>query len=163
MSEPLFDCSVDKCRCSFFIFLSIAEECAEEVILCMSKLYSALEYVGGTGKNIQNVKLRAQVLKTVYKFVESSNDTLLLQIARIILAVSNSCLLISCWSVPDVRLHDNKELKLCFLQFQISGKNLLAVCKLVFKVSRCDKNDKLFLEDNILGMYQEQLQLARLN
>jgi len=61
----------------------------------MSKLYSALECVGGTGKNIQNVKLRAQVLKTVYKFVESSNDTLLLQIARIILAVSNSCILIS--------------------------------------------------------------------
>lgn len=147
----------------FFYFFHIAEECAEEVILCMSKLYSALECVGGTGKNIQNVKLRAQVLKTVYKFVESSNDTLLLQIARIILAVSNSCVLISCWSVPSVRLHGNKELKLCFLQFQISGKNLLAVCKLVFKVSRCDQNDKLFLEDNILGMYQQQLQLAMLN
>ena len=71
----------------------------------MSKLHSALECVGGTGKNIQNVKLRAQVLKTVYKFVESSNDTLLLQIARIILAVSNSCVVISCWSVLGVRLH----------------------------------------------------------
>jgi hypothetical protein len=33
----------------------------------------------------------------------------------------------------------------------VSGKNLLGVCKLVFKVSRCDRNDRLFLEDNILG------------
>jgi hypothetical protein len=39
-------------------------------------------------------------------------------------------------------------------QFRVSGRNLSGVCKLVFKVSRCDKNDKLFLEGNILGMYQ---------
>jgi hypothetical protein len=58
----------------------------------MSKLYSSLEAEGGIGKNIQNTKLRAQVLKTLYKFVDSSNETLLLQIARIILAVSNNCM-----------------------------------------------------------------------
>jgi hypothetical protein len=55
----------------------------------MSKLYSALETEEEIGKNFRNTKLRAQVLKTLYKFVESSNDMLLLQIARIILAVSN--------------------------------------------------------------------------
>lgn len=55
----------------------------------MLKLYSALETEGEIGKKFRNTKLRAQVLKTLYKFLESSNDMLLLQIARIILAVSN--------------------------------------------------------------------------
>jgi hypothetical protein len=41
-----------------------------------------------------------------------------------------------------------------FFQFRVSGTNLLGVCKLVFKVSRCDKNDRLFLEENILGKHQ---------
>jgi hypothetical protein len=37
------------------------------------------------------------------------------------------------------------------LQLQVLGQNLAAVCKLIFKVSRSDQNDQLFLEDNILG------------
>lgn len=37
------------------------------------------------------------------------------------------------------------------LQLQVSGKNLVNVCKLVFKVAQDDKNDPLFLEANILG------------
>jgi hypothetical protein len=76
------------------MFLShVAEECTEEAISCMSKLYSALEDEGGIGRNIQNTKLRARVLKTLYRFVESSDEVLLLHIARIILAVSNKCVL----------------------------------------------------------------------
>jgi hypothetical protein len=81
-------------NCYFLFFFHIAEECTEEAISCLSKLYSALEAEGGIGRNIQNTKLRAQVLKTLYKFVESSNEMLLLQIARIILAVSNNCILV---------------------------------------------------------------------
>jgi hypothetical protein len=33
----------------------------------------------------------------------------------------------------------------------VSGKNLLNVCKLIFKISRNEKNDTLMQEDNILG------------
>jgi hypothetical protein len=73
---------------SYLFFFHISEECVEEVISFMSKLYSALETEGEIGKNCKNTKLRAQVLKTLYKFVESSNEILLLHIARIILAVS---------------------------------------------------------------------------
>ena len=69
-------------------FISAPEECSEEVIVLVSKLYTALEVEGVIGKNIQNTKLRSQVLKTLYKFVESSDEKLLLQIARVILAVS---------------------------------------------------------------------------
>lgn len=36
-------------------------------------------------------------------------------------------------------------------QLPVTGSNLAGVCKLVFKVARNDKNDKLFLEGNILG------------
>lgn len=42
---------------------------------------------------------------------------------------------------------------MCFvsLQLKVSRKNLLNVCKLVFKISRNEKNDSLLQNDNILG------------
>ncbi|GLH08473.1 Uncharacterized protein GBIM_13701, partial [Gryllus bimaculatus] len=98
-----------------------------EVILALSKLYRILDSESAFGLNIKNTKLKSQVLKVIYKFVERSNETLLLQIARIILG------------------------------FRVNGSNLSGVCKLVFKVSRCDKNDRLFLEDNILELFVEAL------
>ena len=39
------------------------------------------------------------------------------------------------------------------LQLKVSGNNLINVCKLVFKVSREEKNDVHFLDGNILGNY----------
>ena len=36
-------------------------------------------------------------------------------------------------------------------QFKVSGNNLTSVCKLVFKVSRNEKNDPEFLRGDILG------------
>ena len=33
----------------------------------------------------------------------------------------------------------------------MSGGNLTSVCKLVFKISKEEKHDSLFLENNILG------------
>ena len=38
-------------------------------------------------------------------------------------------------------------------QLKVSSNNLTNVCKLVFKVSRDEKNDSYFLEDNILGKW----------
>ena len=37
------------------------------------------------------------------------------------------------------------------LQLKVGGNNLLNVCKLVFKISRNEKNDPFFLEENILS------------
>ena len=45
---------------------------------------------------------------------------------------------------------DSLSLLIC-LQLKVSGNNLINICKLVFKVSRDEKNDACFLEDNILG------------
>lgn len=91
-------------------FSHVAEDCTEEAISCMSKLYSALEAEGGIGRNIQNTKLRAQVLRTLYKFVESSNEMLLLQIARIILAVSNNCIVVTQLLISCVCAHNRGSL-----------------------------------------------------
>ena len=41
-------------------------------------------------------------------------------------------------------------------QLKVSGNNLVNVCKLVFKVSRDEKNDQYFLDDNILGGYKKK-------
>lgn len=41
------------------------------------------------------------------------------------------------------------------LQFRVSGNNLTSVCKLIFKVSRNEKNDPQFLKGDILGKYSE--------
>jgi len=45
-------------------------------------------------------------------------------------------------------------------QLKVSGTNLLNVYKLIFKVSHDNKNDKLFLEDNILGKFYLCVPLA---
>lgn len=43
---------------------------------------------------------------------------------------------------------------------QVTGKYLATVCKLMFKISRLDKNDSLFLETNVLTLFVDILGLA---
>ena len=40
---------------------------------------------------------------------------------------------------------------MCADQLKVSGTNLLNVYKLIFRVSHDNKNDNLFLSDNVLG------------
>uniref|UniRef100_A0A1B6CHS7 Armadillo repeat-containing protein 2 n=1 Tax=Clastoptera arizonana TaxID=38151 RepID=A0A1B6CHS7_9HEMI len=75
----------------------------------------------------KNNKLKSSVLKTIYVFIENASEPLLLYIARIALLL------------------------------RVSGANLSAVCKLVFRVSRHDQNDKLFMNTNILELFVESL------
>ncbi|XP_012971187.1 armadillo repeat-containing protein 2 isoform X2 [Mesocricetus auratus] len=66
-------------------------------------------------------KGRRVLLKTLYKLVDADSDSLSLKLAKLILAL------------------------------KVSRKNLLNVCKLVFKVSRSEENDVLMQTDNILA------------
>uniref|UniRef100_A0A8C9DEG0 Armadillo repeat containing 2 n=1 Tax=Prolemur simus TaxID=1328070 RepID=A0A8C9DEG0_PROSS len=66
---------------------------------------------------------RSILLKTLYKLVDVGSDLLSLKLAKIILAL------------------------------KVSRKNLLNVCKLIFKISRSEKNDSLIQNDSILGEY----------
>uniref|UniRef100_A0A673UZM7 Armadillo repeat containing 2 n=1 Tax=Suricata suricatta TaxID=37032 RepID=A0A673UZM7_SURSU len=65
-------------------------------------------------------KRRSILLKTLYKLVDIGSDLLSLKLAKLILAL------------------------------KVSGKNLLNVCKLIFKISRSEKNDSLIENDSIL-------------
>ncbi|XP_067883272.1 armadillo repeat-containing protein 2 isoform X2 [Heterodontus francisci] len=70
-------------------------------------------------------KRRAVLLKTLYKLVDVGSDQLSIQLAKLILAL------------------------------KVSGKNLLNICKLMFKVSRSENNDVLFQNDKILDYLVE--------
>ena len=69
----------------------------------------------------KNCKRRSAILKMVFRLLDLESPRLLLKLARLILAL------------------------------RVSGNNLTNVSKLVFKVSREEKHDSHFLEDNILG------------
>ncbi|XP_023389170.1 armadillo repeat-containing protein 2 [Pteropus vampyrus] len=72
-------------------------------------------------------KRRSILLKTLYKLVDVGSDSLSLKLAKIILAL------------------------------KVSRKNLLNVCKLIFKISRNEKNDSLIQNDGILESLLEVL------
>uniref|UniRef100_A0A8C3W7U9 Armadillo repeat containing 2 n=1 Tax=Catagonus wagneri TaxID=51154 RepID=A0A8C3W7U9_9CETA len=72
-------------------------------------------------------KRRSILLKTLCKLVDVGSDLLNLKLAKIILAL------------------------------KVSGKNLLNVCKLIFKISRNEKNDSLIQNDSILESLLEVL------
>ncbi|XP_051880748.1 armadillo repeat-containing protein 2 [Pristis pectinata] len=75
-------------------------------------------------------KRRAVLLKTLYKLVDVGSDQLSVQLAKLILVL------------------------------KVSGKNLLNVCKLMFKVSRTENNDSLFQNDEILDCLLEVFSFA---
>ncbi|XP_023578095.1 armadillo repeat-containing protein 2 isoform X2 [Octodon degus] len=72
-------------------------------------------------------KRRSILLKTLYKLVDIGSDMLSLKLAKMILAL------------------------------KVSRKNLLNVCKLIFKISRSEKNDSLLQNENILESLLEVL------
>ncbi|XP_039387066.1 armadillo repeat-containing protein 2 isoform X4 [Mauremys reevesii] len=77
-------------------------------------------------------KRRSALLKILYKLVDIGSDPLGLKLARMILAL------------------------------KVSGKNLLNVCKLVFKISRNEKNDSLVQNDGLLDSLLEILRFEDL-
>nr|CAD7260173.1 unnamed protein product [Timema shepardi] len=159
------------------------EENSAEVLFLLAKLYKLLEADGTIGKPSPSGKMKSQVLKELYKFVEVSNNNLLLQIARIILARSEelsipkwsghyfnegsepslkdrwACVTLNCPVETNyTRTNENKVgTPNRLVPLRVNGSNLSGVFKLVFKVSRSDQNDKLFLEDNILELFVESL------
>ncbi|KAM5165188.1 armadillo repeat-containing protein 2 [Mantella aurantiaca] len=73
-------------------------------------------------------KRRSIILKTMYKLVDIGSDRLCLSLAKLILAM------------------------------KVSSKNLLNICKLIFKISRSENNDRLFQNDDMMGVLLEVLQ-----
>ncbi|KYB28498.1 armadillo repeat-containing protein 2 isoform X1 [Tribolium castaneum] len=96
------------------------------VIELLEELYGKMEKANLLSTKVSS-KMKIHVLKALYKFVESQNERLLLNIARVILGL------------------------------KVTGNNLSGVCKLIFKVSKNDKNDYLFFQKNILELFLDAL------
>ncbi|XP_072264839.1 armadillo repeat-containing protein 2 isoform X2 [Pyxicephalus adspersus] len=73
-------------------------------------------------------KRRSIILKTMFKLVDVGSDRLCLNLAKLILSL------------------------------KVSGKNLLNICKLIFKISRSENNDCLFQNDDMMGVLLEVLE-----
>ncbi|KAK9511340.1 hypothetical protein O3M35_000009 [Rhynocoris fuscipes] len=99
-------------------------ESDEQKIEMIEKLYLRIKEAGNRMKSNQ---INTSIIKTLYKFVESASDALLLYISKVVLSL------------------------------KVSGQNLSAVTKLIFKVSRSDKNDSMFLESDLLELFVESL------
>ncbi|EQB78447.1 armadillo repeat-containing protein 2 [Camelus ferus] len=101
---------------------------AEENIEMLCAACTQLHHTLEEGSMLGNrFKRRTILLKTLYKLVDVGSDLLSLKLAKIILAL------------------------------KVSGKNLLNVCKLIFKISRSEKNDSLIQNDSILESLLEVL------
>ncbi|CAB3373842.1 Hypothetical predicted protein [Cloeon dipterum] len=105
---------------------------AKEIEATLRKVYSACERAEMLGRRQTSNPTRANLLQTLFLFVENEEQRVQMQVARILLGL------------------------------QVMGSNLSSVCKLLFKVSRSDQNDKLFLQDNILELLLERLGAASL-
>ncbi|XDV42327.1 hypothetical protein PO909_011007 [Leuciscus waleckii] len=73
-------------------------------------------------------KKRSAILRTLFRLIDVGSDRLNLTLAKLILALN------------------------------VSGNNLLNICKLIFKISRDASNDVMFLTDSILDSLLCQLQ-----
>ncbi|KAK6168886.1 hypothetical protein SNE40_020049 [Patella caerulea] len=75
-------------------------------------------------------KQRSSILKAIFKLLDVDEPKVLLKLARLILG------------------------------FKVSGNNLINVCKLVFKVSRNEKNDNEFLDGKITELLLETIKVV---
>ncbi|XP_067674681.1 armadillo repeat-containing protein 2-like isoform X1 [Haliotis asinina] len=94
----------------------------------LGELAEDLYIVLDTNKKLtKSYKQRSSILKAIFKLLDVEEPRVMLKLARLILA------------------------------FKVGGNNLLNVCKLVFKVSRNEKNDQEFLEGNVLDLLIETI------
>ncbi|KAF5303070.1 hypothetical protein FQR65_LT08399 [Abscondita terminalis] len=98
----------------------------DDAVRFLIDLYRCMENENFLNMNVDS-KTKIRILKCLYRYVETTNEKLLLNIARVILAL------------------------------RVTGNNLTGVCKLIFKVSKNDKNDRLFMERNILDLFVDAL------
>ena len=84
---------------------------------------------------------RTNILKILFKFLDTDNDQIKIKLSRIILAVNivfYEYIFVSFWY---------------FFKFEVGTNNLTNICRLLFSLTRKEENDPLFLQDNLLGNY----------
>ncbi|XP_074039648.1 armadillo repeat-containing protein 2 isoform X2 [Leptinotarsa decemlineata] len=96
------------------------------VITLLSELYECLEKENMINQKVAS-KTKIRILKCLYTFVDTQNEQILINIAKVILSL------------------------------KVTGNNLSGVCKLIFKVAKDDKNDNLFFQKNLLELFLDAL------
>ncbi|CAH1133333.1 unnamed protein product [Ceutorhynchus assimilis] len=130
-SESLFTSTVDGTRTIDDIMNELnkadPKNYNDEIVKSLlEEMYEFMEKDGLLDGKISS-KLRIVILKCLYRFVESKNEQILINIAQIILAM------------------------------KVTGNNLSGVCKLIFKISKNDRNDNLFLRKSLLELFLDAL------
>ncbi|XP_020605577.1 armadillo repeat-containing protein 2-like [Orbicella faveolata] len=99
-----------------------AEKNVKDLCQDCLKLWNALEKKGLMGKasGSFSARRRGEILRTVFKFLDLSDPRLLLRLGRLILSM------------------------------KVTGNNLTNICMVMYRVAKTEKNDQLFLEEDIL-------------
>ncbi|XP_048768043.1 armadillo repeat-containing protein 2-like isoform X2 [Ostrea edulis] len=125
------------------------EETAEEALFYSQNVSPLLERMAEASK--KDPKRLGQVADDLYSLLQKENllgrnckqRTVILKSVFKLLDVDDTC----------------AQLKLAklILSFKITGNNLLSACKLVFKISRNEKNDPEFLKGDVLDVLMDTL------
>ena len=120
----------------------------EKMMEVCDLLWKTLKDGGFLGRTAgeAGTKRRSVLLKSVFRLLSSKKPPLLVKLSKIILSVSGKYEKI-------MMIFNSLSIK-CFLliQMNVTGNNLLNVCKLVFSLSRDETNDELFIKEDIAGM-----------
>ncbi|VEN35484.1 unnamed protein product, partial [Callosobruchus maculatus] len=98
----------------------------KKIVTLLGELYKFMEKDKLINTKVPS-KLKIKILKCLYRFVESQNEHIMINIAKVILSL------------------------------KVTGNNLSGVCKLIFKVAKNDKNDQLFFQNNLLELFLDAL------
>nr|CAH7759819.1 unnamed protein product [Callosobruchus chinensis] len=98
----------------------------KKIVTLLGELYKFMEKDNLINTKVPS-KLKIKILKCLYRFVESQNEHIMINIAKVILSL------------------------------KVTGNNLSGVCKLIFKVAKNDKNDQLFFQNNLLELFLDAL------
>jgi hypothetical protein len=102
---------------------------SEELSQLLDDLWEKLSRGNYLGRNggVGGTKKRSAVLKTVFVLLDSKDPQLLLKVAKILLAM------------------------------RVTGNNLQNACKLIFTISKDERNDPFFAQEQIIGILLEVL------
>ncbi|XP_031553121.1 armadillo repeat-containing protein 2-like [Actinia tenebrosa] len=86
------------------------------------KLWNLLERKGMMGKasGSSSARRRGEILKTLFKFLDVTDPRLMLRLGKLILSM------------------------------KVSGNNITNICMVIYKLAKTEKNDQMFLEEDML-------------
>ena len=130
----------------------------EKIMEVCDLLWRTLRDGGFLGRTagVAGTKRRSVLLKSVFRLLSSKKPSLLVKLSKIILSVSGK--------YEKMMIFNSLSIK-CFLliQMNVTGNNLLNVCKLVFSLSREETNDELFIKEDIAGMLHMYMYIRECN